>query len=194
MCKTNVAVLKAQVGFKDGRCSDTPQCVTTESDIRSPSFVRRSRYLQYTQPYSNWFYISSHLYSSLPLPLFDRACRRKDPHWRQWIWLHLVADLTPNNAVTTIQNHRIKVDDMPLAKTVNLGNTPINIICLKGTVTVLHSSHFQALRSLITSFHSTWHTVRNLPAAQAKDFQVMCHHGRIWPAPRWLWQVSNGPP
>jgi len=66
---------------------------------------------------------------------------------------------------------------MPLPKTVNFGNKPSNIIRLKCTVTLLHSSHFQALRSFITSFHSTWHTARNLPAVQAKDIQVVGHRG-----------------
>jgi len=80
--------------------------------------------------------------------------------------------------VMTIQNHGTKVHDMPLAKTVNLGNTPINIIRHNGTVTLLHSSHFQALYSFITSLHLSWHTVPNLPTAQAKDFQVMGHHGK----------------
>jgi len=77
-----------------------------------------------------------------------------------------------------MQNHQIKVHDMPLANTVNLGNTPINIIRRKGTVSLLHSSHFQALGSFITSHHSTWHTVLNLPAAQAKDIQHMGHRGK----------------
>jgi len=101
-----------------------------------------------------------------------------DLHRRQWIWLHLVAYLAHNNTVTTIQNHQINVHNMPLTKTVNLGYTPLNIIRRKGTVTLLHSSHFQALRSFITSLHSTWHTVSNVPAAQAKDMQVMGHHGK----------------
>jgi len=94
------------------------------------------------------------------------------------MWLHLVAYLARNNAVTTIQNHRIKVHNMPLAKTVNLGNTPIHIIRHKGMVTHLHSSHFQALRSFITSLYPTWHTVRNLPGVQGKDIQVMGHRGK----------------
>jgi len=94
------------------------------------------------------------------------------------MWLHLVACLARNKAVTTIQNHQTKVHNMPLAKTVNLEYTPLNIISRKGTVTLLHSSHFQVLCSFITSLHSTSHTVRNLPAAQAKDMQVMGHHGK----------------
>jgi hypothetical protein len=63
--------------------------------------------------------------------------------------------LPRNNTVTTIQNHWITVHNMPLAKTVNLRYTPINIIRRKGTVTHLPSSHFQALRTVITSLHST---------------------------------------
>jgi len=105
-------------------------------------------------------------------------CQQKGFHRRQWIWLHLVAYMARNNSAMTIQNHRMTVHNMPLAKTVNVGNTPINMICCKCTVTHIHSSQFQALRSFITSLHSTWHTIRNLPAAQAKDFQVMGHCGK----------------
>jgi hypothetical protein len=47
-------------------------------------------YLQYTQPYSDSFYISSRMYSSLPLYFFNSACWQKDLHQRQQIWLHLV--------------------------------------------------------------------------------------------------------
>jgi len=122
--------------------------------------------------------MSSRIYSSSPLSLFNWACWRKDLHRRQWIWPHRVAYLARNNAVTTNQNHRIIVHDMWLAKTVNLGNTPMNIFHCKCTVTLLHSSHFQALHCLITSFHSTWHSVRNLPAAQSKDFHVMGHRDK----------------
>ena len=85
--------------------------------------------------------------------------------------------MSRNNAVTTIQNHRINVHNMPPSKTVNLGNTPIIIICRQGMVTLLHSSHFQALRSSISSLHSTCDTVGNLPAAQANNIQVMGHRG-----------------
>jgi hypothetical protein len=47
------------------------------------------------------------------------------------------------------------VHDLPPAKTVDLGSTPININRRMGMVTLLHSSHFQALRSFITILHST---------------------------------------
>jgi hypothetical protein len=86
--------------------------------------------------------------------------------------------LSRNNMVMTIQNYLINVHYMPLAKTVNLGNTRIKIICRKGTVTILHSSHFHVLCSCITSLHSTCHTVCNLPAAQAKNIQDMGHRGK----------------
>ena len=75
----------------------------------------------------------------------------------------------------TIQNHRKIVHKLPLPKTVDLGNTPINIICHMGMVTRLHSSHSQALCSFISTLHSRWHTVRNQPPAQAKNIQVMGH-------------------
>jgi hypothetical protein len=66
-----------------------------------------------------------------------------------------VASLAHNNAVTSIQNHQTKVHNMPLAKTVNLENTPMNIIRRKGMVTLLHSGHFPVLRSIITRLHSS---------------------------------------
>jgi len=47
------------------------------------------------------------------------------------------------------------VRELPLAKTVDLGNTPININRRMGMVTLLRSSHFQALRCFITILHST---------------------------------------
>jgi len=134
--------------------------------------------MQYIQPYSNWFYISSHIYSSLPLPLFNRAYWGKNLHWRLWIWLRLVAYLARTNAMKTIQNHQINIHDLPLAKTVYLWDTPINVICHNSTGTLLHCSHFEVLRAVITSLHSTWHTVRNLPAAQANGIQVMGHQGK----------------
>jgi len=84
----------------------------------------------------------------------------------------------PMWVATTIPNRRTIVHNMLLANTFNLGNTPISIIRRKGTVALLLSSHFQVLCSCITSLHSTWHTVRNLPAAQAQDFQVMGHCGK----------------
>jgi hypothetical protein len=45
--------------------------------------------------------------------------------------------------------------NLPPAKTVDLGNTPININRRMGMVTLLHSTYFQALRSFITILHST---------------------------------------
>jgi hypothetical protein len=80
--------------------------------------------------------------------------------------------------VMTIQNHRINVHNIPLTKTVILGYTPMNIIYHKGTVTLLHSSHFPVLCSFITSLHSTSHTVRNLAAAHSKDMHIMGHCGK----------------
>jgi len=158
--------LKARVGFMDQRCSETPHSSWPENGIVEALHSGKGHcYLQYTQPYSDLFYISSRINSSLPQSLFNRACLWKFLHRRQGIWLHQVADLACNNAVMTIQNHRIIVYHMPLAKTDNLGYTPINIIPCKGTVTLLHSSHFQALRSFMTGLHWTWHTVRNLSAA-----------------------------
>ena len=42
MCEIKVSFSQAQVGFMDQRCSETPQFVTTERDIRSPSYRRSS--------------------------------------------------------------------------------------------------------------------------------------------------------
>jgi len=47
------------------------------------------------------------------------------------------------------------VHELQLAKRVDLGNTPININRRVGMVTLLHSSHFQALCSFNTILHST---------------------------------------
>jgi hypothetical protein len=90
-----------------------------------------------------------------------------------------VAYLAFNNAVETIQNNRKTVHEPPLAKTVDLGCKPIIINRHIGMVTRLHSSHFQALRSFISTLYSTRHTVRNQPPAQANDvLQVMGHRGK----------------
>ena len=93
-------------------------------------------------------YSTSHGTSIVVTTIFvHRTCRRRDLHQRQRIWRHRVAYLARNSAVTTIQDPRIMVRKLPLAKTVNEGNTPININRRMGMVTLLHSSHFQALRS-----------------------------------------------
>jgi len=66
-----------------------------------------------------------------------------------------VAYLAHNSAMTRNQDPQIMVHDMPLAKLVDLGNTPINIIRQMGVVTLLYSSHFQALCIFITILDST---------------------------------------
>jgi len=104
-----------------------------------------------------------------------RAWQQTDLHWKQSIWLHQVDYFAHNNAVTTNQNHWITVQEFPLAKTVNLWNTPISLFCHMGMVTHLHSSHFQALGSLITIVHATWHTIWIQPRAQGKDIQPIDH-------------------
>jgi hypothetical protein len=50
-----------------------------------------------------------------------------------------------SRAVTTIQNPQMMVHEMPLAKTVDLEHTPINIIQCRGVVTLVLRSKFQAL-------------------------------------------------
>ena len=42
MCVIKVSFSEAWVGLMDQRCCETPQLVTTEWDIRSPSFCGRS--------------------------------------------------------------------------------------------------------------------------------------------------------
>jgi len=106
-----------------------------------------------------------------------RACRWKNPHWRQRIWLHLVASLAWNNMVTTIQYQWMIVHYMTHTKTVDLGNTLLKIIRRMDIVTPLRSSYFQALRSFIRRLYSTWYTDRNVPALQAQDSQPMVHYG-----------------
>jgi len=71
------------------------------------------------------------------------------------MWLHRVANLARNSAVTTIQDPQIMVHELPVGRTVDIGNPPFNINRLMGMVTLLHSSHFQPLRSFITILHST---------------------------------------
>ena len=67
---------------------------------------------------------------------------------------------------------------MPVGKTVELGNTPINNIC-RNCMLIHHSSSLiHALRSFITIVHSTWHLVGHQPPAQANDFQAMGHSGK----------------
>jgi len=94
------------------------------------------------------------------------------------MWLHLEGYMIWNNAVKPIQDHLEIVHELPLIKTVDLGNIPIDIIRRMGMVTCLHSSHFQGRRSVINILHSTWHPVRNQPPAQAKDILVMGHSGK----------------
>ena len=45
-------------------------------------------------------------------------------------------------------------------------------------VTRLHSGYFEALRTSISTLHSTCHTVRTQPPAQGKDIQVMGRNGK----------------
>ena len=157
--------LKARVGFMDPRCSETGQFLTTEWDIRSPSFCRRSL-LPATYSTILWFILHHIIHLEYFTTMFVHiTCRRRDLHRRQRIWLHWVAYLACNSAETTIQDPRKMVQELPLANRVNLGNTPIIINRRMGMVSPLHSSHFQALCSFITILHSTWHTVLNQPPA-----------------------------
>jgi len=73
----------------------------------------------------------------------------------------------------TLHNYRITVPKLPLEQSVDLGNTPLNIIHHKCIITLHHSSHFQVRRSYITILHSTWHLHRKQPPMQAQNFQAM---------------------
>ena len=127
----------------DQRCSETPQFVTTELHIRSPSFRQRSL-LPGTCSTVLRFILHHivHLWQFTTI-FVHRLCRRRDLHQTQRIWLLQVAYLACNSALTTIQDPRIMVHDQPPAKTVDLGNTPININHCLSVVTLVHSSHFQ---------------------------------------------------
>jgi len=148
------------------RCSETPQFMTTEWDIRIPPFCRWSL-LQAIYPTRLWFIQHNTLYLLWFTTMFvHKACQGEDLHPWMRIWLDWVANSSPNNTVTTIQNHRIIVQELPLAKAVDLTNSPSNIIPHKGMVTRFHSSLFLALSSIITILHSTWHMVRHQPPAK----------------------------
>jgi len=74
-------------------------------------------------------------------------------------------------------DHRIMFLNLPLAKEFDLGNTQIDFICRRGTVTLLHSSHFQELLSFTTILHSTRHTVPYKAPVPGKDSQDIVHIG-----------------
>lgn len=167
----------SQVGFIDQKCSVIPQIVTREWDIRSLLFHGRwvlpAIYLpilrvivHYITPLG-WF----------TMVIVHSACPQRNRHWRLWTWLHRVAEVPPKNAVTTIPNHQLIIHELPLPTTVKLLITLINNICRNGIVTLLHSSHLQALRGFVPILHSTWHLVRNRPPAQAEDILGLCHSG-----------------
>jgi hypothetical protein len=60
-----------------------------------------------------------------------------------------VAYVPRNNAMMPILDPWPTVQKHPLPKTVNLENTPINIICCMGMVTLLQFSIFQAICSFV---------------------------------------------
>jgi len=102
-----------------------------------------------------------------------------DDHLWQQLWLHRNAYFACNHGGKKILNHRKIVYALPLAKSVDLRNEPINIIRHLGKVTRLQSSHFKVLQSVISILHSTWCPVHNQPHPQSKDFQVMGHCGDV---------------
>jgi len=168
-----------RVGFTDQWWSAALQLVTPQWDIRNPSFRLGSLL---TTLYSTrlWFapHHTVHLQYITTSNLYN-ACWWRYLHRKQRIWLHWVANLDCNNAMITMQVHHRIVHELPWAETVDQRNTPINIICGMGLVTLLHSSTFQVLHMFITILHSTWHTtVHNQPPVHDKNFHVVCHCGK----------------
>jgi len=100
-----------------------------------------------------------------------------------------------NSTAMTIQNPRIMVHYLPLAKPVDLGNTPLNIIRRMRMVSLLHSSHFLVLHSVITFSiqHDTQHSATNY---QRKPIicKLSATVAKIWPPPGQLGWVSNVSP
>jgi len=149
------------VGFMDQRGSDTPQIMTTEWDVQSPSFCQRSllpaiyptllRFILHHITHQKYFTtFSVHI-----------VCRQMNLRQRQHIWLHRVTNWLASSPWWHYWIIGELFKELPLAMTVNLWNTPINIIHHKGMVTCLHSSHFHVLRSVITILYSTWPTFQN---------------------------------
>jgi hypothetical protein len=90
-----------------------------------------------------------------------------------------VAKLACNYAGATIKNTPVIVYKLPLATTVNLGNTPIYTIRRIGMVTLLHGSQIQARCNSTTILHSSSHTtVHNQLPLYVNEFQVITHSGK----------------
>ena len=115
-------------------------------------------------------------------------------HWRQHIRLHGVANLACNNTVETIQNHRKIVHKLPMASTGQYWNNPINIIRCMGMVTQLYSTDFQALRHSNTFSIQRDTQFTTNQQCKPRISKLWATVARIWPPPRWLWQVPNVPP
>jgi len=166
------------VGFMDQWWSETPQIVTIECNIWCPSCHQMSllpaiystvlRYIPHRFWHLKWF-------TTL---LVHRTCRWTDLHRRQQIRLLHVANFARDNSIKAIGTHRNIVQELPLTQTVQLRNKPINIIRRRGMVARLHSSHFQVLRSFISTLHSTRQILCNQPPVQAKDIRVVGHSGK----------------
>jgi hypothetical protein len=78
----------------------------------------------------------------------------------------------------TVQNHQIIVHKLPQANTVDLGINPIDTILHMGMVTHLHRRYIQVLRSIVSTLHSTSHTVCNQLPAEANNIQGMGYSGK----------------
>jgi len=125
---------------------------------------------------------------------FHRACRQTDLHQRQWIWQPRVANLVREDAVTTIQDPRIMVYEQPLPKTVDLGNTLINIIRRMGMVSFLLTaiSRHSAVLSALSIQHD-WQFATN-HQRKPRISKLWSTVATIWPPPRRLWRVPTVPP
>jgi len=110
--------------------------------------------------------------------IVPRRSWRMDSHWWWQIWLQHMANVACNIARMAIEDYWIIIHELPLAKTINLENTPMNIVHSIRMVTLLHSSHFEALHRVVNILHSTWHIVRSLPPEQAKDFKLTRWRGK----------------
>lgn len=87
--------------------------------------------------------------------------------------------LAYNNTQMTISGCRVIFSALPLVKSVgHSGNRPINFTCCMRIVTLLHSTHFQALLSCTTIPHSTRLLVCFEPHVHAKDSHVISHHSK----------------
>lgn len=88
-----------------------------------------------------------------------------------------------NMTLTTIWDNQTVVHAMPSTKTVHLGNSPSNIICQLGIVTLLYSRHIQLLPTSTTIFLATRYLIHTQAPVQAHDFHMVGHHDEDMKSP-----------